>query len=81
MIQVALVISGFVIRGFDSSRPVNCVQNSLSADISLDYLRILTFLMGKTALKGQNGVPLLFTVLVFEGYSWDVTRANNLYNL
>ena len=77
MIQVALVISGFVIRGFDSSRPVSCVQNSLSADIYLDYLRISTFLMGKTALKGLNSGPLLFAVLVFAGYSWDLTPANN----
>ena len=76
-VQVALVIRRFVIRGFDYLRPVNCVQNSFYADISLDYLRFRPFLMGKTALKGQNSGPLLFAVLVLAGYSWDVTPANN----
>ena len=49
-IQAALVIRGFAIRGFDYLRPVNCPQNSLSADISLDYPRILIFFNGKNVI-------------------------------
>ena len=46
-LQAALVIRGFVIRGFDYPRQRNCVQKILSADISLDYPRILPFFNGK----------------------------------
>ena len=35
------------------------------------------FLVAKRLFKAQNSVPLLFAVLVFAGYSWDVTPANN----
>ena len=50
IIQGALVIHGFVIcrfviRGFDYLQLVNCVQNSLSVDISLGYPQILPFFM------------------------------------
>ncbi len=38
--EVALVIRGFVIRGFDYPRLVNCVQNLLSG-----YPRFAPFLM------------------------------------
>jgi len=41
--QAALVIRGFVIRDFDYSQLVNCVQNLLSADISLGYLRVISW--------------------------------------
>ena len=37
IVQVALVIRGFVIRSFGYPKPVNYVQSSLSADISLVY--------------------------------------------
>ena len=57
VVQVALVIRGFVIRGFDYPRPLNCVQNSISADFAI--------FNAKRALKGQNSDPLLFVVLVF----------------
>ena len=47
---MSLVIRVSVIRGFDYPRSVNCAQNSLSADISLDYQRILTFFNGKNGI-------------------------------
>jgi len=33
--------------------------------------------MAKRLFKAQSSVPLLFAVLVFAGYSWDLTPANN----
>ncbi len=56
------------------SRLVNCVQNSLSADISL---RFCPFSMATWTVRCQNSGPLLFTVLVFAEYSENVTPANN----
>ena len=53
-IQAALVIRGFVIRGFDCPQPVNCVQNLLSKVISLDYTWILLFCNGKNCTKRQK---------------------------
>ncbi len=61
----ALVIHGFVIRGFV------CVQNLLFMDISLDYPRISPFKMTKSltrVLIRPNSGPLLFAVLVFAVY-------------
>ncbi len=68
-VQAALVIRGFAIRGFDYPRLVNCVQNSLSVNISLGYPRILPFLMAIWTIRCQNSGPLLFAVLVFAGNS------------
>ncbi len=44
-IQAALFIRGFVIHGFDYSRSVNCDQNLVFEDISLNYPRISPFKM------------------------------------
>ena len=46
-LEAVLVIRGFVIRGFDYSSLMNCVQNLLSTDISLGYPRILYILVTK----------------------------------
>jgi len=46
-IQAALVIRGFVIRGFNYPRLLNLVQNLLSADISLGYPRIWSLFNGQ----------------------------------
>ena len=53
-IQASLVIRGFVICGFGYPWPANCVLNSVSADISLNYLRILILFNGKDGITRPN---------------------------
>jgi len=50
LVQAALVIRGFVIRGFNYPHLVNFVQNLLSADISLGYPRIWSLFSGQKAI-------------------------------
>ena len=50
VVQAALVIRGFVIRGFNYPRLVNFVQNLLSADISIGYPRIWSLFSGQKAI-------------------------------
>ncbi len=56
----ASLSAGFVNRSFDYPRIVNCVQNLLSADISLSYPLILPFFNGNMDNKMPKQLSLVF---------------------
>ncbi len=68
-VQAALVIRGFVIRGFDYPQHVNCIQNSLSVVFSSVIRGFCPFWWQ----YGQYSCPSLFACLVFPGYSENLT--------
>ncbi len=56
--EAALVINGFVIRGFGYPKILNYVQNLLSTDFSLGYPQIRYFLRTKKTNKGKNHINI-----------------------
>ncbi len=76
-VQAALVIRGFVIRGFNYTKLVNYAQNLLSAYISLAYLRIVYILIAIMDNKMPKQWYLIICSFNICGISDDVTLANN----
>ena len=71
ILQAALVIHGFAIRGFDYPRIPNSYLNLLSAAFPSGIRGFLTKIVSKSMEYCQHSAPLWSAVLLFAGYLWE----------